>query len=307
LLSSVASALECAPPAKLKQKEGEGKTLHSWCEVEGKRQGSYEVFQVEQGLQSRAQYENGELHGHFQRFFSNGRVQADGEYARGKMNGHWTRHWPNGMLRDEGQWSEDLPSGTWKYYDEAGKLVREVAYAKNGEKHEVEKKTEAPPAPEPRDDHFRIRGGYLMAKRNQEQKLHFVGLGAEQKLFRWGRWLRTDFSARFFSERIPAKSNAVASAQAGVLFDWLPGFTRPIYFSTRFGAHFTEYKDDHFFFSLGLRYTPLRFKKGFAWSGVFLEINNVKYHDAHRNYGNNTQNNREDLDLFFAGLSFSFF
>src|SRR3954471_24456791 len=87
-----AQALDCKPPALLKQADGKDDTLQSWCEVNGVRDGVFEVVSLKKGLEVRAHYQKGELDGPFQRYSENNIVTTEGHYSAGKMNGEWTRY-----------------------------------------------------------------------------------------------------------------------------------------------------------------------------------------------------------------------
>src|SRR5437868_3287328 len=120
LILPQARALECPSPGVLKQADGKDDTLHSWCEVDGVREGVFEVVSLKKGLEVRATYKKNELDGPFKRFAENNALIAEGNFDHGRMSGEWTRYWANGKVRDQGKWKDDQPVGNWRSYSADG-------------------------------------------------------------------------------------------------------------------------------------------------------------------------------------------
>jgi hypothetical protein len=288
-LSWNASALECAAPAVLKQADGPGNTLHSWCETGGKREGVYEVFAMEGGQQLHAEFKNGKLDGKFRRF-QNGKLITEGTFRDGKMEGEWTRYRQDGSKLDHGMWKDDHPVGQWGAieFDASGKKIEKIA-----------------------DHNSRLDVGIARSKASNSGDTVFFALGGERRLWRPFGWLQIDLTARIYKEKLPEKNDGVMSFQAGLAFDLLRSLTNPFNIYFRLGPNLPQMKHPHMFGSVGVRYLP---DSNNHWGGVFLELIDVAYggdlYDQQNNCGPGPgpcmKNDKINSDTLILGTMYSF-
>ena len=53
---------------------------------------------------------------------------SQGTYVDGKEHGKYTVWYPNGQIHYIGKYHHGQKSGKWKFYNEEGKLTKEVVY-----------------------------------------------------------------------------------------------------------------------------------------------------------------------------------
>ncbi len=318
-----AGALECQPPALLKQADGKDDTLHSWCEVDGVRDGVFEVVSLKKGLELRANYKKGELDGRFKRFSDNNTLVADGNYADGKMSGEWVRHWPSGKLRDRGAWKDDKPVGRWQIFDDKGKLEREVTYDAEGKITAEEKPKEKENLTSA--DRWRLRFGVANTERDNMGDAGGLGLGADLRLFRFGRWFRSDLGVRFVPD-LKSKENStgntgnnkdqgdkIYSGQLAFSFDLFPNVTDPVALYIRLGIHMINFDKPRPMGGLGLRYHFTNKRQNWLPNGIFAEFSGAEGEDNNQQTsgpgpGNNSNNNQDGGSMtFLAGALWAFF
>ena len=301
-----ANAVECQAPAVAKKVEGENNTLHSWCEVNGVKEGPFETFSVEQGLQTKAQYHNGQLDGPFYRYWPGGKVATQGNYTQDQMSGTWIRYWDNGEKRDEGNWEKDRPVGKWKYYREDGSLERLVLYDSDGNK--VKGKKINAKARSDNKWNFRLGFAHAQVERGSnegERGTNGVGGGVDLRLFS-GRWLRGELETRVLPEYWPKKEHQVYSGQVGFGLDVFPAWLDPFAITLRLGAHASAFDKVKAYGGFGFRY---HFSDHF---GVFFEASGFKYPaDEANNYFFDYQGNyqradyKRDSNIVLLGLMFA--
>lgn len=317
-----AGALECPAPALLKQADGKDDTLHSWCELDGVREGVYEAVSLKTGLELRAHYKKNELNGRFQRFLNNKAV-VDGNFTAGDMTGEWTRYWDNGEVRDRGTWNEDKPIGRWRNFSDKGKLKGEVNYDAQGKIIAQEK-----PKPENNltsADRWRLRAGIAHTERDQLGGAGGIGVGADHRLFNFGRWFRTDLGARIVPDNRAQNGNSgynynaekVYSGQFALSFDLIPNVSDPVVFYCRFGIHLIAFEKTRLMGGLGLRYHLTNKRQNWIPNGLFAEFSGSE--GSNNNNNNNGQNpgpgsgpssnNNQagGAETFFAGALWSYF
>jgi antitoxin component YwqK of YwqJK toxin-antitoxin module len=326
-----AGALECQSPALLKQADGQGDTLHSWCEVEGVREGIYEVVSLRNGLELRATYKKNKLDGPFKRF-SNNTVVVDGNYSAGHMSGEWIRHWSSGEVRDRGTWKDDRPTGKWQTFTDKGTLENEVTY-------DAEGKVVSEEIPKPKKkltsaDHWRLRLGFAHTKRDSIGDTQGVAVGADYRLFGFGRWFRTDIGLRIVPDyRSDNNFNTgncnnncsynngskVYSGQFALSFDFFPNLTDPIVFYGRFGVHDIAFNKPRVMAGIGLRYHFTNQRENWVPNGIFAEFSasdgeNNGNNNNNNNQGpgpgpgpNNNSNNGSGAETFFVGALWAFY
>ncbi|MGZ3722996.1 MAG: toxin-antitoxin system YwqK family antitoxin [Bdellovibrionales bacterium] len=283
-----AGALECQAPALLKQADGKDDTLHSWCEVKGVREGVYEVVSLKKGLELRANYKKNELDGKFQRFSENGTLVADGFYTGGQMSGEWTRYWSNGEVRDRGTWKDDKPIGRWKSFSNSGELEHDVTYGSDG-KITAEEKSR-PKENLTSADRWRLRAGFANTKRDTVGNNNGPALGADIRLFGFGRWFRTDLGARIVPDYRTDNGNRTEKTHSGQLalsFDLFPNLTDPLALYLRVGVHLIGFDKPRFMGGFGLRYHLTNKRQNWVPNGIFAELSGAD--GENDNNGNNNQ------------------
>lgn len=315
LMPSWSYSLDCPAGAILKQSEGAGSTLHTWCEVAGRRQGPYEVFAVNGGLQIQSEFKNGKLDGLFKRFSPQGYLETQGQYSKGKMSGVWTRYWSKEQLRDQGQWKNGVAVGEWKFVDPKTGAERVVKYDAKGREEK----------PKDLDDRWRFSTGFMHTERygynnwTQNGKdtytVDLISIDGQRRLWRWQRYLRMDLDVRLVPERLAQTDKVVVSGQLGVSLDLLRNLTGPVAIFLRTGRHLTDLDEDRFYLGLGLRYHLKRFQPGFRFGGFFAEFTYADYdNDRNNQYtgpgpgpGSDYEDEDSGLDMFFIGAFWSLF
>jgi antitoxin component YwqK of YwqJK toxin-antitoxin module len=73
-------------------------------------------------------YKEQQRDGQWKAWYENGTLWSEGEYKDGKRNGMGIAYHENGKKYIEGMYREDLRVGPWRFYDTAGKLVKEVNF-----------------------------------------------------------------------------------------------------------------------------------------------------------------------------------
>lgn len=320
------SALECQSPALLKQADGKDDTLHSWCELNGVREGVYEVVSLKKGLEIRAHYKNDKLDGRFQRFSENNILITDGTFTAGAMAGEWTRNWTSGKIRDRGTWKDDRPIGRWQSYNESGRLDREVTYDVNGKIIGEEKPIVKPKEKLVSADRWRLRVAFAHTSRDHGGDTSGPAVGADRRVFGVGRWLRADLDARVVPDKKLKSSNygnttnnnydKVYSGQLAMSFDLFPNLTDPVVLYGLIGVHFVDFDKARMLGGLGLRYHFTNSRQNCWPNGLFAELShaegggdsNTNNQSSGPGPGNNTNNNQEGgSETLSAGLLWSFF
>ncbi|MDD2623076.1 MAG: hypothetical protein WC142_04950 [Bacteroidales bacterium] len=69
-----------------------------------------------------------ERNGKWTSWFENGNKNSQGTYVDGKEHGKYTVWYPNGQIHYIGKYHHGQKSGKWKFYNEEGKLTKEVVY-----------------------------------------------------------------------------------------------------------------------------------------------------------------------------------
>lgn len=72
--------------------------------------------------------EKGEREGKWDYYYPSGKMWSTCEYKDGKKHGKSAVFFETGKPRYEGTYSEDSTIGKWKFYNKAGKVVKEVDY-----------------------------------------------------------------------------------------------------------------------------------------------------------------------------------
>ena len=72
--------------------------------------------------------ENGLRTGKWEYLFESGKPWSICEYKNGKKHGKITVWYDNNQIRYTGNYTENQETGTWQYFDESGKLIKEVNY-----------------------------------------------------------------------------------------------------------------------------------------------------------------------------------
>jgi len=243
-----AMALECKAPARLVQAAGENQTLMSWCEVDGAKEGPFEQFSVQHGLEVRANYAHGKLEGPFQRFFPDGKVASEGQFKNDEMSGEWTRYSASGERRDVTKWA-------------GGNSVTAAP------KTDTHIRT---------SDSYRIRFGvaHVTSGDNNGGDNGGPELGVDFHLFELGRWLRFELDARVmpdYSRNGDGSGNHEYSAALGLAFEPLSGFLSPFALTIAPGPYLVHFKDARFGGFIGLRYQWQPARPGFHIHGVYVQ------------------------------------
>ncbi len=94
-----------------------------------------EVFYYENGNKKMDGYYNadGKKHGKWTYWREDGKIWSEGYFNEGKDD-KMRRTWhENGQKHYEGRYKNGTRVGKWKFYDESGKLVKEIDYDKEQE------------------------------------------------------------------------------------------------------------------------------------------------------------------------------
>ncbi|MCD4745216.1 MAG: hypothetical protein K8R58_02835 [Bacteroidales bacterium] len=79
-------------------------------------------------LKLEGKYKNGQRDGKWTYWYENGNKWSEGNYNNGIDDGMKTVWYGNGQKYYEGNYSNGKRVGKWRFWDEAGKLVKEVEY-----------------------------------------------------------------------------------------------------------------------------------------------------------------------------------
>lgn len=71
---------------------------------------------------------NGEREGLWVAFYENGVRWSEDNYIQGIKEGRSITFFPSGIIRYRGQYQDDKKIGLWQFYDETGKLAKEVTF-----------------------------------------------------------------------------------------------------------------------------------------------------------------------------------
>lgn len=61
-------------------------------------------------------------------WFEDGKQNSQGTYVDGKEQGKYTVWFPNSQIHYTGKYNKGVKTGKWKFYNEEGKLVKEVVF-----------------------------------------------------------------------------------------------------------------------------------------------------------------------------------
>ncbi|MFA5781324.1 MAG: hypothetical protein WC868_03545 [Bacteroidales bacterium] len=76
-------------------------------------------------------YKNSKRNGNWIYYYKNGNKWSEGSFVDGLDDSKRTVYFENGQKRYEGYYNKGNQSGIWKFWDESGKLLKEVDYDKN--------------------------------------------------------------------------------------------------------------------------------------------------------------------------------
>lgn len=79
-------------------------------------------------LQMQGHIKNGVRDGKWIAWDDQGRMLSTGNYKDGFEHGMWTVWFPSGQVRYEGMFDSGKRRGVWKFYDQQGKLLKEIEY-----------------------------------------------------------------------------------------------------------------------------------------------------------------------------------
>lgn len=137
----------------MKQEIKEGGVYHLYCMLEGKLHGPslfYEangtllssswfyqgsrIGKVRQYYSSGALYaslgfKGGKREGAHEYYYPNGKLRTVMHYTKGRLDKELILFWPSGKTKRHLQFNEGKKCGTESFWDEEGKLVKEVAHA----------------------------------------------------------------------------------------------------------------------------------------------------------------------------------
>ena len=82
-------------------------------------------------LQTKANYIDGELNGHFEQYYLNGKLEMKGDYDKGNKTGKWSFYYENGQLNEEMSFANQELHGMYKSFRENGTPFKSGEY-KNG-------------------------------------------------------------------------------------------------------------------------------------------------------------------------------
>ena len=109
-----------------KHPNGEKDKVSYYQEIEGKEILVEEKHYHDNGvLKMRGKFLNEKREGEWTAYFNNEQIQSTGVFKNGLRTGIANVYFPNGQLRYEGQYKDDKETGHWKFYNEAGKLIKE--------------------------------------------------------------------------------------------------------------------------------------------------------------------------------------
>lgn len=81
--------------------------------------------------QVEGEYKNDKRNGHWVYYYQNGNKWSEGSFADGLDDGKRTVYFENGNIRYIGFYDKGKKVDGWKFYDENGKLLKEINYSKN--------------------------------------------------------------------------------------------------------------------------------------------------------------------------------
>ncbi len=88
------------------------------------------LFDEEGQLTKSSEWQNGKPHGEWNAFYPNGTRWSEHHYIHGVQIGEYLTWHPNGMPYIQGQYdSIGKPSGDWLFFDEKGKIIKEISGA----------------------------------------------------------------------------------------------------------------------------------------------------------------------------------
>ena len=93
-------------------------------------EGKYEERHPNGLIKTKGEYAGGKRHGIWLSFYPEGNVWSECAYKNGVKEGQTITYYPNGNKRYEGFYTNDKESGIWKYWEENGKLSKEIDHDK---------------------------------------------------------------------------------------------------------------------------------------------------------------------------------
>jgi len=78
-------------------------------------------------------YQNGNLHGDFERYYATGQLQEQGKYQDAQRVGTFTSYHKNGKVSKKEVYKHGVKHGVWLYYDENGELLKRRVFWLNKE------------------------------------------------------------------------------------------------------------------------------------------------------------------------------
>jgi len=98
----------------------------------GVKKGEWHFYYPDGTLLETRVYENGTENGPWIQYYADGKKKMEALFENGTLSGKVTHYYPNGNPEIIGYYFKDLRHGVWSYYDDKGKVERQVTY-KNGQ------------------------------------------------------------------------------------------------------------------------------------------------------------------------------
>jgi len=87
------------------------------------------TFYPNKNVQMEGAYKNRKRDGKWVYRYENGNIWSEGYFKNGKSDGKRTTYFENGKVRYEGFYKEDERTGIWRFFDDKGRLVKEVDFS----------------------------------------------------------------------------------------------------------------------------------------------------------------------------------
>ncbi|MEL6430927.1 MAG: hypothetical protein AAFR54_17220, partial [Planctomycetota bacterium] len=104
--------------------------------VNGRREGTHEVWHKNGAVSAISTYESGRANGRFEYFDENGNPLRAGQYVDDVKQGQWTEYRAGGLIERQGEIVDGEYEGYWVFYDaETGELdVKRTGTYRNGDR-----------------------------------------------------------------------------------------------------------------------------------------------------------------------------
>lgn len=87
-----------------------------------------ERFYQNGNKQMQGTFRNGKKDGVWYYWYENGQLWSEGNFENGLSHGYRKVYYPNRQLYYEGEFQKGKAVGTWKFYDEQGRLIKQVVF-----------------------------------------------------------------------------------------------------------------------------------------------------------------------------------